>query len=270
MDYLEVKIDVTSEEQRDILLCRLLGEGFESFVEAENALLAYIPAHLLIKEKVEPLLESLHVTYKFSLVPQRNWNAEWEKHYDPVLVKDKCYIRAPFHEPMPGIQYEIIIEPKMSFGTGHHDTTSMMIELMMETEFTGMKVLDMGCGTGILAVLAKKMGAGTIVAVDNDEWSYENALENIRKNNAEKIRVVLGDVKTIDDQEFDLIIANINRNVLLEQVGDYSRMMVKGVLLMSGFYEDDIPSIRDKAEQNGFKFLKFTTRNKWAALKFNK
>ena len=270
MDYLELKIDVTSEEQRDILLCRLLGEGFESFVEAEKVLLAYIPAYLFIKEKVEPILDSFHVAFKFSFVPQQNWNEEWEKHYDPVLIKDQCYIRAPFHDPLPGIPYEIIIEPKMSFGTAHHETTSMMIELMLETEFAGMNVLDMGCGTGILAILAGKLGAGNVVAVDNDQWCYENALENIRKNNAGKIRVVLGDVKTIDDQGFDMIMANINRNVLMEQMADYSGMMVKGDLLLSGFYEEDIPLIRDIAGQNGFRFVTFTTRNRWAAVKFNK
>jgi ribosomal protein L11 methyltransferase len=270
VDYLELKIDVSSEEHRDILLCRLLGEGFESFVETENILMAYIPSHLLIKEKIEPILDGFHVTYKFSLVHHQNWNEEWEKHYDPVLLRNQCYIRAPFHDPMPGVQYEIIIEPKMSFGTAHHETTSMMIELMLETEFTDRKVLDMGCGTGILAILAEKSGAVDIVAVDNDEWSYENAIENIRKNNANSIHVVLGDVKTIDDTGFDLILANINRNILHEQIDDYSRLMVRGDLIMSGFYEDDIPIIRDKAEKNGFQFLTHLTRNKWAAVKFRK
>jgi ribosomal protein L11 methyltransferase len=270
MDYLELKIDVIDEEQRDILLCRLLNEGFESFVESENVLLAYIPSHLLIKEKVEPMLDSFRVIYNFSLVPERNWNENWEKQYDPVLIKDKCYIRAPFHKTEPGIQYEIIIEPKMSFGTAHHETTSLMIEMMLEMDFTGKKVLDMGCGTGILAILAEKMGACNIVAVDNDEWSYENALENISRNNSESIRVALGDYYTMDDKEFDIILANINRNVLLEQITAYSGMIVKGVLLISGFYEDDIPLIRDKAEQNGFQLLKFITRNGWTAIKFNK
>ena len=270
MDYLELNVDVSSEEQRDIILCRLLGEGFESFVETENILLAYIPSHLLIKEKVEPILDGFHVTYKFSLVLQRNWNDEWEKHYDPVLIRNQCYIRAPFHDPMPGVQYEIIIEPKMSFGTAHHETTSMMIELMLDTEFTNRKVLDMGCGTGILAILAEKLGAIDIVAVDNDEWSYKNALENIKKNNAGSIRVVFGDVKTIDFTGFDLILANINRNILLEQMDDYSRLMNCGDLIMSGFYEGDIPVIRQKAEQNGFQFYTYLAKNNWVAVKYRK
>ena len=270
MDYLELKIDVNSYEQRDILICRLLEEGFESFVEAENILLAYIPSHLLMKEKVEPILKDSHVTYKFSLVPRLNWNEEWEKHYDPILILDKCFIRAPFHPPLEGIQFEIIIEPKMSFGTAHHETTAMMIELMMETEFTGRKVLDMGCGTGILAILAKKLGAHNIVAVDNDEWSYENTLENIRKNEADSIRVLLGDVKIIDDSGYEIILSNINRNVLLENLQYYSRLMARGELLLSGFYKEDIPVIIEKAEKSGFKFLTLATKNRWVAIKFDK
>jgi len=270
MDYLELKIDVSNEEERDILLCRLLGEGFESFVEAENVLLAYIPSHLMVKEKIEPLLDSFHVSYKFSLVPQRNWNEEWEKHYDPILISDKCFIRAPFHPPLKGIQFEIIIEPKMSFGTAHHETTSMMIELMMEMEFTGKKVLDMGCGTGILAIFARKLGAANIVAVDNDVWSFQNSIENIRKNKADMIRVVLGDMKVVDDTGYDFILANINRNVLLENLQDYSRLMDRGELLLSGFYKEDVPVIIEKAEKWGFKFLTMKTKNRWVAIKFNK
>lgn len=270
MDYLELKINVRNEDQRDIILGRLSEEGFESFVEEGNALCAYIPFQLYEKEKIKSLLKGFDVYSQSSLIPGQNWNEEWEKHYDPVMLRNQCYIRASFHDPMPGVQYEIIIEPKMSFGTAHHETTSMMIELMLETEFTGRKVLDMGCGTGILAILAEKLGAFDIVAVDNDEWSYQNALENIRKNNADSIRVVLGDVKTIDYTGFDLILANIDRNILLEQIDDYSRLMISGDLLMSGFYEDDIPLIRDKAEQNGFQFLTHFTRNKWVAVKFRK
>jgi len=270
MDYQEVKIHVSSEEQRDIILCRLLGEGFESFVEAEYILLAYIPSHLLIKENIETILDDFHVTYQFTLVPKQNWNEEWEKHYDPILILDKCFIRAPFHPPLEGIQFEIIIEPKMSFGTAHHETTSMMIELMMETEFADRKVLDMGCGTGILAIFARKLGAASVVAVDNDEWSVQNSLENIRKNNADGIHVVLGDAKINGDTGYDVILANINRNVLLEQVKDYSRLMERGELLLSGFYKEDIPAIIEKAEKCGFKFLTMKTKNRWVAIKFNK
>jgi ribosomal protein L11 methyltransferase len=270
MDYLELKVDTGSEEQRDILLCRLLGSGFESFVEAENILLAYIPSHLYIKEKVEPILEEFQVTYQCSLIPKRNWNEEWEKHFDPILISDKCFIRAPFHPPMDGIQFEIIIEPKMSFGTAHHETTAMMIEMMMESEFTGRKVLDMGCGTGILAIFARKLGADHVVAVDNDEWCFQNSLENIGRNKTDMIRVLCGDVKIIDDTGYDIILANINRNVLLENLKDYSRLMACGELLLSGFYKEDVPVIIDKAEKNDFKFLTLKTKNNWVAIKFSK
>jgi ribosomal protein L11 methyltransferase len=270
MDWLELKIDTGSEEQRDILLCRLLGLGFESFGEAENVLLAYIPVTLYVKEKVEPVLAEFHVTFKVSIIPQRNWNDEWEKHFDPILISDKCFIRAPFHPPLKGVQFEIIIEPKMSFGTAHHETTAMMIELMIESEFTGRKVLDMGCGTGILAIFARKLGAANVVAVDNDEWSFQNSLENIKRNDTEMIRVLLGDVRIIDDSGFDVILANINRNVLLEDLKDYSRLMEGGELFLSGFYKEDIPVIIEKAEKYRFKFLTLKTKNNWVAIKFSK
>jgi ribosomal protein L11 methyltransferase len=270
MDYLELRIDVKDEEQRDILLCKLFGEGFESFVESENTLLAYIPSHLFIKEKVYPILDEFHVNYTYSMIPQRNWNEEWEKHYDPVLISDKCFIRAPFHPPLEGYKFDIVIEPKMSFGTAHHETTVLMIELMMESEFTGRRVLDMGCGTGILAIFARKLGATGIVAVDNDEWSYRNALENISRNNVDMIRVELGNVKIMNNTSFDMILANINRNVLLEDLKDYSRLMPGGELILSGFYKEDIPVIIAKAEKYDFRFLTMKTKNNWVAIKFMK
>jgi ribosomal protein L11 methyltransferase len=270
MDYIEVKIEVNVEEQRDILISRLLEYGFESFVETEKGLLAYIPSHLFVKEKIEALLDDFPVVFKISIIPKQNWNEEWEKHYDPVLISDKCFIRAPFHPPLEGIQFDIIIEPKMSFGTSHHETTFMMIELMMESEFSGTKVLDMGCGTGILAIFAEKLGAAHVVAVDNDEWSYQNSIENVNRNNADRIRVILGDVKSLDDAGFNLILANINRNVLLDDLQEYSRLMDNGELLLSGFYKDDVPVIVEKAEKNGFKFQTLKTKNNWVAIKFTK
>jgi ribosomal protein L11 methyltransferase len=270
MDYFEFKIDVRSGEKRDILIYRLMGEGFESFIEEEETLLAYIPSHLLIMEKAEPILKEFQVTYECSLVPKRNWNEEWEKHYDPILISDKCFIRAPFHPPLEGIKFEIIIEPKMSFGTAHHETTSMMIELMMESEFSGRKVLDVGCGTVILAIFARKLGAADVVALDNDEWSFRNSLENIRRNNTDMIRVVLGDVKSIDNTGYDIVLANINRNVLLDNLPDYTKLISNGELFLSGFYKEDIPVIIDKAEKNCFKFLTMKSKNSWVALKFSK
>jgi ribosomal protein L11 methyltransferase len=270
MDHFELKITVSDEEQRDILLGRLFEEGYENFVEAENTLLAYIPSDHFNKEKVIALLRWYNVTYEFSFIPQQNWNEEWEKHYDPVLISDRCFIRAPFHPPLKGVQFDIIIEPKMSFGTAHHETTSLMIELMMESEFRGKKVLDMGCGTGILAILAQKLGAEDTVAVDNDEWSVINTVENIKRNNTGHVRVVQGDVKKIQDKGYDMILANINRNVLIEDLPHYSKLMDKGELLLSGFYKDDVPVMIYHAEKNGFFFLTMKSKNNWVAIKFNK
>jgi ribosomal protein L11 methyltransferase len=270
MDYLEIKIDDKSGEHRDIILARLSEEGFESFIEEQESLVAYIPAASFNKKKIELLLSGYGVSWQYSVIPEMNWNEEWEKHYDPVLISDKCFIRAPFHPPLKGIQFDIIIEPKMSFGTAHHETTALMIKLMMESKFTGRKVLDMGCGTGVLAILAYKLGASDVVAADIDDWSYQNCLENIERNKAGNIRVVLGNVKTIKDKGFDIILANINRNVLLGDMPDYSRLISGGELFLSGFYKEDIPVIIEKAEQTGFKFLTMMTKNNWVGMKFLK
>jgi ribosomal protein L11 methyltransferase len=270
MDYTEFNIEVGSQEQKDILMCRLLDEGFESFVEEEVTLLAYIQSHLLVMEKIMKLLDEFHVGFTIKKIMKENWNEEWEKHYDPVLISDNCYIRAPFHPPLVGVRFDIIIEPKMSFGTAHHETTSLMIKMMMESDFKGKKVLDMGCGTGILAIFAWKLGAEAVDAVDNDEWAVENTLENVGRNQAEPIKVLLGDVKSIPDSGYDVILANINRNVLMDDIQSYSKLISRGELLLSGFYKEDIPVIIEKAEKYRFRFMTMKSKNNWVALKFTK
>ena len=270
MDYRELKINVKDGEQRDIILGKLSQEGFESFIEEKDVLIAYIPSRLFNQEKIGSLLGEFQVSWKSSSIPEQNWNEEWERHYDPVLISDKCYIRAPFHPPLKGMQFDIIIEPKMSFGTAHHETTALMIQLMMECEFNGKKVLDMGCGTGILAIFARKLGASDVLAVDIDNWSYQNCLENINRNKVDKICVKLGNVQVINDHGFSIILANINRNVLLGDLPAYSKMIKEGELLLSGFYKEDIPVITDKAERTGFQFLTLKTKNNWVAMKFRK
>ena len=270
MDYRELRIDVKSGEKRDMILARLSDEGFESFVEENDLLLAYIPLNLFKRERTGSILREFDVSWQSSVIMEQNWNEEWEKHYDPVLISEKCYIRAPFHPPLKGIQFDIIIEPKMSFGTAHHETTALMVKLMMESGFNGKKVLDMGCGTGVLAILARDLGSAEVVAVDNDEWAYRNCIENIMRNKADKIRVELGDVGTVNDERFDVILANINRNVLLGDLSDYSRLISGGELLLSGFYKEDVPSIIEKAESSGFKFLTMKSENNWVAMKFSK
>jgi ribosomal protein L11 methyltransferase len=270
LEYLELTITNLQEEQAEILVSLLSEEGFESFAEENDTLTAYIPVPLFDEQKIEPLLKrfSAHATRK--IIPEQNWNAVWESQYEPVLIMDRCFIRAPFHESRPGMQYEIIIEPKMSFGTAHHETTSLMIELMLETGMKGKRVLDMGCGTGILAILAAKSGAASVVAIDNDEWSCRNSLENMEKNNQPGIRVILGDAKDINNYPSDVILANINRNILLEQIPSYAGILSRGDLLLSGFYEEDLPSIRTRAEESGFRLEKYLIRNQWIAAKFRK
>ena len=269
MDYFEIRIHPASEEKREILTSLLAEENFESFVETENELLAYIQAHNYVREKVEQLCDQFEVKFTEKQIPDQNWNAEWEKNFEPVLISGKCYIRAPFHAPRSDYRYEIIIEPKMSFGTAHHETTALMIEVMMQMDFMGKKVLDMGCGTGILAILADKMGASEVDAIDNDSWAYNNAMENMEKNLASAVTVKMGDMDAAGSG-YDILLANINRNVLISHLPEYSKRIIKGELLMSGFYEEDLAMIRQAAESNAFVFERYITKNRWVAARFIK
>jgi ribosomal protein L11 methyltransferase len=270
VEYLEMNVENIPDVLKDELIYRLSGEGFESFLDTDNGFRAYIPSDLFLINKIEPFLNELKVAFTWKIIPERNWNEEWEKNYDPVIISNKYHVRAPFHDPLPGIQHEIIIEPKMSFGTAHHETTALMIELILETDCSGKIVLDMGCGTGILAILACKTGAASVVAVDNDEWSFNNAQENIVKNDTDGIDVVLGDIDNLKDHRFDIVFANINRNVLLEQIPRYSVILPRGDLLLSGFYETDLEMITGKAEENDFHLIKYLAKNNWVAAKFRK
>lgn len=257
-------------------LMALLGElGFESFVEEGNDLSAYIQSSqfnstILHKEDYWP--ENIDpLKFSWKVIPDQNWNAVWESNFEPVTIAGRCHIRAPFHPTVEDIEYQLIIEPKMSFGTAHHETTALIIEYLLDIDLTAKKVLDMGCGTGVLAILAAQRGANEITAIDIDEWAYNNTLENIQRNNTGFINVYQGDVSLLKDQTFNIIIANINRNILLADIPDYVRCLDdKGLLLLSGFYLDDLSAITDKAVAEGLKFISHKEQNKWVAACYTK
>lgn len=264
---------MSDEEVRSLLIAALENAGFESFVETENELVAYILTERHEKHTVKKVMDDLSLEGDILEVIQeeKNWNEEWEKNYPPVTIAGKCHIRAPFHPEREDIPLNIIIEPKMSFGTAHHETTALMIEWLLEGDLEGKRLLDMGCGTGLLAILANKLGAANVMAVDNDEWAYRNALENVALNRATLCEVIQGDVKNIAGKKFEAILANINRNILLEDIPAYCRSLLPGGLLfLSGFYEQDIPAIAKVAEAMDMKPDGVKSRSNWVALCYRK
>ncbi|TRZ41687.1 50S ribosomal protein L11 methyltransferase [Robertkochia solimangrovi] len=271
--YIEYAFTVAPKQPAvDILIAELGEIGFESFVEQEDGLLAYVQEDLWDAAALKDLyvLSSgeFDISYKHTKIEQVNWNEEWEKNFHPITVDDRCTVRAPFHA-VPETTFDIVIEPKMSFGTGHHETTFMMLKLLLDMDLEGKDVLDMGCGTGVLAILACKKGASYVEAIDIDNWCYLNSVENAERNDCEKIKVFEGDVSLLKEKKFDVIIANINRNILLEDIPAYAACLNKdGVLLLSGFYRDDIPVIREKCEDDTLKFVENLEKNLWVALKF--
>ena len=256
----------------DILVAELGQVGFESFTENPDGVEAYIQKadwNTSLLDDIQ-ILQSEEVTFSYHVkeIEQVNWNEEWEKNFEPIVVADQVSVRAPFHKN-PGLQYDIVIEPKMSFGTGHHETTHLMIEHLMELDLHGKKVLDMGCGTGILAIFAEMKGAASVDAIDIDNWCYENSLENVERNNCHHISVFEGDSSLLKSSAYDVIIANINRNILLQDMPVYTDSLKEnGILLLSGFYTEDIEKINASAETNGLKQDKKLTRNNWVGLKY--
>ncbi len=256
----------------EILIAELGYAGFESFVETEEGATAYIQKdewHEAILEDIQILQSTeFEIRYTFEEIAQTNWNAEWEKNFNPIVVDNQCAVRAPFHEPF-NTPYDIVIEPKMSFGTGHHETTHMMIQYILNNDFKNKSVLDMGCGTGVLAILAELKGATTLDAVDYDNWCYLNSLENVTRNNCKHINVIEGDASVLGHRKYDVIIANINRNILMQDMGVYaSCLKPNGMLFLSGFYSDDIPMIQAECEKYLLKFEEKQERNQWVSLKF--
>jgi ribosomal protein L11 methyltransferase len=272
MVYYELSCKVPGdEEQSEIIIARLAEVGFESFDQEGSDLKAYIPAYLY-GDHLGPVLEKdiiMGIPYNINQVADTNWNQVWESNYEPVLIEDRCYIRAPFHEHRDDVEFELLIEPKMSFGTAHHATTAMMISYCMSEDLAGKSLLDMGCGTAVLAILSRMRGANPVLAIDNDLWAYENACENVARNNTADIAVLHGDDSLLESRKFDVILANINRNILLNDMPAYTACLNPGgVLIMSGFYFDDLKKIAHKALELGFQQISYKEQNQWTAAKF--
>ncbi len=277
MDYIKITVVITptAEWLRDVLAAELGKVGFESFMETETGLEAFIPEKQYSEKNLVTTLKSFEQEFTFQvekeLIKSQNWNLEWEKNYfKPLVIKEECVIRAPFHTDYPKAKYEIIIEPNMAFGTGNHETTSMMIGHILENDMTGKKVLDMGCGTGILGILASMKGAEKVTAIDIDEWSFKGTKENAELNHIENIEVKLGDSSLLGAEKYDVIFANIQRNVILADLPVYSNCLNKnGKIFLSGFYENDLPDIKNATVKLGLTEAGIKVKNKWVACCFS-
>lgn len=275
MNYIELNISVADPEMAEILTAELSELPFESFVAERGALKAYIPQSALVdcKEEADAVLERYGVEQcRYVQIEAQNWNALWESNFEPVDVEGRVLIRAPFHEPNPSAEFEVVIMPKMSFGTGHHATTKMMVEMILRSDFASRRGLDMGCGTGVLAIAACMRGAEAVDAVDIDDFAYENCCENIVTNGvSERICPMLGDVSRVAGRRYDFILANINRNILLGDMASYVALLAEGgELFVSGFLEADVEAMCRAAEGYGLRPNQSRRIDGWAALSFVK
>lgn len=268
--YVKISIDTIDSNESDMLVARLSQAGFEGFEEEIKKLHAFIPESLYNVENIEKIIAEMkgladpfHIFFKTEYIEPHNWNAEWEKDFEPVIVDRFCVIRAHFQKPLPGIPYDLVITPKMSFGTGHHATTFMMIKAMQGFDFKDHSVLDFGTGTGVLAILACKLGAAAVLAIDSDEWSVENAVENTGLNDCSAVRVEQGD--SLDRTGlFQYILANINLRVILENMKFIRQQLTEsGVFIGSGVLESDEEKIRSRAADNGFAMKVLMKKDNW-------
>jgi len=278
MDYYKIAIEITPFEEwlRDVLAAQLGIIGFDSFMETDTGIEAFIPVANFSDAEMEYVLNAFQDDFTFSInkeiIKSQNWNEVWEKNYfKPLVINNECVIRAPFHTEYQKAKYEIIIEPNMAFGTGNHETTTLMIETILENEMENKNILDMGCGSGILGILASMKGAKKVTAIDIDEWSYKGANENAALNKIENMVVKQGDAYLPGNEKFDIVFANIHKNVLINDLPAYSEVLQPGgLLIMSGFYTEDIAEIKPKAESLGLKDNGFKTKNNWVAYSFQK
>ncbi len=273
MNYYCFDIQIT-DEHANILLALLSMEDFEAFEETNTGLKGYLAEHKDLA-KAEELLDRLKIQLPFSyskiLQREQNWNAVWESNFQPIQIDNFCGIRAVFHPEIPEVQHEIVIQPKMSFGTGHHATTYMMIQMMEAVDFAGKSVWDFGSGTGILAILAAKMGATQLIANDIDNWAYDNALENIQTNDTPHIQVVHGGLEAVPRHQYDIILANITLDVISPALPSlYEQLAENGALILSGFLQADIASLSAKARTLGLRLHAQRTHSEWACLHFTK
>jgi ribosomal protein L11 methyltransferase len=278
MNYYElIFTTLPSEAYQQDLLMNTLGEtGFDTFEELDFGFKAYIPTGDFNQDRLNGALsvyrEMFAFSYEINLIPQKNWNEVWESNFEPMIIGDKIFVRATFHPPQPQYPYEIVIDPKMAFGTGHHQTTAMMLEMMLEENFRDKKVLDMGCGTGILAIMASRLGAREITAIDNDPVCFSSTVENAQLNKINNIRALCGDKELIPHEKHDIVLANINRNVLLDQMQTYSDVLVTGgKVYLSGFYEmPDLEIINNETEKLSIKYISHKKNKEWVAASYIK
>lgn len=276
MNYIELKATISPLIMgREVLIAQLAEIGFESFVDTDEGVEAYIQENLFQEKELKKVAlfsnTEFSINYSIKKIENENWNKQWEESFEPINVGERCFIRAPFHKPpKQNNAFDIIIEPKMAFGTGHHATTYLMIKRMLALNFENKDVLDMGCGTGVLAILAKMKNAGKVLAIDNDEWAYNNAAESCINNNVD-VKVKLGDAQLIKNAKFDVIIANINRNILVADMQHYFNSLNKnGKLLMSGFFSVDEEIITQKASELQLNLSFSDTKDEWMMLEFVK
>lgn len=278
-DYIDTRIDARpcSETLTDLLAAMLAEEGYESFVPDQNGLNAYIKEADFSAQSTDNILAQLSqmaaYTVTHTKVEGRDWNEEWEKNYfQPIVIDDQCVIHSSFHTHIPRCKYDIVIDPKMAFGTGHHATTSLILRQLLQTPPTGKNVIDMGTGTGILAILATMLGAAKVTAIEIDEFAYTNAVENMRLNHTQSVSLIHGDATALSPLTgTNLFIANINRNIICQDLRHYAHTLApRAEMLLSGFYEDEIPIITQKATGYGLEYAAHTTLNNWACLKLVK
>lgn len=274
MNYLKIEFRLNKYEEylADILSASLADMGFESFVSIDEGLEAYIQKDKFYEDDLQEMLDefpfNVTISYKLDEIETVNWNEEWEKNFfEPIVIGEECVIHSTFHKEFPRLKYDIVIDPKMAFGTGHHETTSLVISEILKMDLIDKNVLDMGCGTAVLAILASMRGAEELTAIDIDDWCVENSLENLEKNGIFNVKVELGGAELLEGRRFDVVIANINRNILLQDMNLYVDCLPKeGKLFMSGFYTEDIPVLMEKANSLGMKLISQNSKNNWAVI----